>query len=466
MSQTYPSRIEDRLYFEIAERPTGGAQCEGAKCNTGARALVMSAAACTPGCHAAPLSPRLALLLTILVLHAMTGGASALGHGGGANCRVEVCSRRHDAVVQQRVDEVALCQGIFSYLTCLRENARSCRGNLKYHTTLRGLTRLVDEYDCVRIVTAIPPSSVEPYQEGHKPTEFPGRPETTTTTTSAPVEECTYRGPHTQEMRHCGLFGDPHLKTFNGELQTCRVRGAWPLMDSPYFAVQVTNEPVRPGSHATVTTKVTVIVKGGHSLCTTEKVYEAQAEYLPETFLDGTTTSGSRSSHSVSLHVIEPNTRIEIRVRHLAAKLLLRRVAGALSFSAQMPLEIALPPGRELLQGSLELCSRGCPASERLGHAAAVAQPAALQREAALAVCRSRNLSSTYLEWCVFDVMTTGDKHFAEAAFAAQADVISLDPSADAVLSADTKWLNSAAVHPQVSLLLVLAVVLRTFCGS
>lgn len=213
-----------------------------------------------------------------------------------------------------------------------------------------------------------------------------------------------------------------------------------------------------------------MIVKGNHSPCTSEKVYEAQAEYLPDTFLDGSAGSGLRGSNSVSLHVVEPGIRVEIRIRHLAARLLLRRVAGALSFSAQMPLELAIPPGREEQRGSLELCSRGCPASERLP-VASVAQPAALQQEAALAVCRARNLSATYLEWCVFDVMTTGDKHFAEAAFAAQADVIHLDPSADAVLSADAKWLHSSAVQPRTySPLLILPIILlvltRTFTGS
>jgi RGM family protein len=184
----------------------------------------------------------------------VSGGVSALGHGSG-NCRVKLCSRKYSAAVQQRVDELVLCQGLVGYLTCLRENARSCRGDLGYHTTSRGLAQLAEEYECVQKLASAPSTTEPPPHEEPIPSSVgPGRP-TLELTTSEPTV-CTYNGPHLNEMRHCGLFGDPHLKTFEGALQTCRVRGAWPLIDSPYLAVQVTNEPVRPGSHATVTTKV------------------------------------------------------------------------------------------------------------------------------------------------------------------------------------------------------------------
>jgi RGM family protein len=64
----------------------------------------------------------------------------------------------------------------------------------------------------------------------------------------------TYQG--RPEMTHCSFYGDPHLVTFNGDFQTCKVAGAWPLIDNAYLAVSVTNEAVVPGSSATATTKV------------------------------------------------------------------------------------------------------------------------------------------------------------------------------------------------------------------
>jgi len=69
-----------------------------------------------------------------------------------------------------------------------------------------------------------------------------------------PAPKCAYKGQ--KELVHCALFGDPHLKTFGGSLETCRVRGAWPLIENRFLAVQVTNEEVLPGSNATATTKV------------------------------------------------------------------------------------------------------------------------------------------------------------------------------------------------------------------
>ena len=54
----------------------------------------------------------------------------------------------------------------------------------------------------------------------------------------------------------CGLFGDPHLRTFSDERHTCSVPGAWPLFANRYLTVQVTNIPLENSSRATATSKV------------------------------------------------------------------------------------------------------------------------------------------------------------------------------------------------------------------
>lgn len=63
------------------------------------------------------------------------------------------------------------------------------------------------------------------------------------------------------EPRHCGMFGDPHLRTFFDVRQTCVVAGAWSLLDNDILAVQVTNEVVQEtvSESATATTKVKVL---------------------------------------------------------------------------------------------------------------------------------------------------------------------------------------------------------------
>ena len=63
------------------------------------------------------------------------------------------------------------------------------------------------------------------------------------------------------ELLHCGIFGDPHIKTFHDKRQTCVVEGLWTLLDNDHMKVQVTNEILQTtqSTSATATTKVRVI---------------------------------------------------------------------------------------------------------------------------------------------------------------------------------------------------------------
>lgn len=78
--------------------------------------------------------------------------------------------------------------------------------------------------------------------------------------TNKPQCEPTIRGNAYRNVniskRYCGLFGDPHLRTFNDLKQTCVVKGAWPLIDNQFLVVQVTNVPLVEGFDATATSKV------------------------------------------------------------------------------------------------------------------------------------------------------------------------------------------------------------------
>lgn len=138
----------------------------------------------------------------------------------------------------------AYCNVLHAYGACVRSTARSCRGNLKYHTTFSILSPLNQRFNCSQHVHGGSRGTPRPIHSHKPPPEVP----------TPPPAQCTFHGRH--RFRHCGLFGDPHLKTFNNEYQTCRVRGAWPLIDNPYLAVQVTNDPVLDSSMATATTKV------------------------------------------------------------------------------------------------------------------------------------------------------------------------------------------------------------------
>jgi RGM family protein len=165
---------------------------------------------------------------------------------------VDRCSREYGRAMNERDIPAPrasseFCQVARDYGACLRGMARSCRGNLNYHSTMSTLLRLSNEFNCPRLLTSNTSA-------GHVPAPSSSAAPPRTTNTPPPKRECTYQGRH--RFRHCGLFGDPHLKTFKNEYQTCRVRGAWPLIDNPYLGVQVTNDPVVEGSPATATTKV------------------------------------------------------------------------------------------------------------------------------------------------------------------------------------------------------------------
>lgn len=73
-------------------------------------------------------------------------------------------------------------------------------------------------------------------------------------------QQCRYRQNNTSlsSLRHCGMFGDPHLMTFFGDRQTCIVEGEWTLLENEYMRIKVTNEIVQDleATRATATKKV------------------------------------------------------------------------------------------------------------------------------------------------------------------------------------------------------------------
>ncbi|XP_023705886.1 RGM domain family member B isoform X2 [Cryptotermes secundus] len=366
---------------------------------------------------------RLLLLLLILVMAVRCEG-----------CKVDRCSREYERAMDERdipnpEPSAEFCQIARDYGACLRGTARSCRGNLNYHSTMSTLGRLANEFNCPRLLT-------NSTSAGHVPLPSSSAAPPRTSSTPAPKRECTYQGRH--RFRHCGLFGDPHLKTFKNQYQTCRVRGAWPLIDNPYLGVQVTNEPVVEGSPATATTKVTIIIRGRSTPCADEKTYEATSDApLPAMFIDGTQRSGPEEGVTLTVH---EQQRIEIYVRYIETTLIVRQAGRYLAFSARMPEElVSFGSGvdGDFGDSSLQLCVRGCPASERLDPIAERGHK--LPWDKAMERCRrsdsnevTNNLTDHYLDWCVFDVMTTGDgavaNDFTAAAHSAQADVFRLDP--------------------------------------
>lgn len=425
-----------------------------------------------PGARPAKDRPRRAPCWPILLL-LLSNLAAALGHGQGhgygMGCDLDACTRAYDESLEKRglagpEASGAFCGVLYDFGTCMYGIRRACRGNIRYHTSNSMLIHLKTRFACARRLqqeTGSPTGTPlrKPARPLLPPTPTPPWPATTPAPGAAPAHaaagpECSYRGGKT--FRHCGLFGDPHLRTFTGAMQTCRVQGAWPLVDNRYLAVQVTNEPVLEDSNATATTKVTVLVKGSATPCTHQKTktYEATADAaLPDAFIDGTNTSGPGEAVTVRYQETPLfGASVAIQIRYIETTVIIRKVGRYLAFSTRMPEELvstldAQAQGDGQADG-VQLCVQGCPHSERMNldkdRGTVLSWTDALEKcvsktRPATAPASSASsdpgevlgdLTDQYLDWCVFDLMTTGREDFALAAHAALRDTLAMDPSA------------------------------------
>ena len=234
--------------------------------------------------------------------------------------------------------------------------------------------------------------------------------------------------------------------------------------------------------------QITIIIKGG-SDCAPERTYEATVDSVPASFVDGSQWGGplppgmsssvnpAALEHLVPVRIVEkePGRHVEIHARHLGATLVVRQIGRYLSFSARLPRDVAEQgAGRE----GLQLCVKGCPASERIdiaalllgtGHSRHPSMPSSgrfyrsqtseasaalakgMPRDAALTLCREYNLTDYYLDSCMFDLMTTGDRGFSLAASKAQSDYVTLLPDGAQRLGSRTWPLYAIAPLSTVS---------------
>ncbi|XP_076336678.1 repulsive guidance molecule A-like isoform X2 [Tachypleus tridentatus] len=353
----------------------------------------------------------LSLFIIFLIL------ASSFENTVASSCRVELCSIQFRRAVQTQTDlpiedlsysHYHYCTVLHSYADCIRATARSCRGDLSYHSIYTLVMQWLDKKNCTLITAKEMPEHSQ--KQPFKPKQMV-------------PSKCMFRGSHSGpvEFSHCGLFGDPHLRTFYNEFQTCRTLGAWPLIDNPYIAVQVTNKQVSERSKATGTTKVTVLLRD-HKPCTTEKTYEAETNSLPKAFVDG--TNGMVNDATVFIEEKEPGKHIEIHARHMSTHIIIRQIGKYLTFAIKIPEEIAkLGEGSEALQ----MCLKGCPQREIINYGQFV--HVAMPVQEAVNLCTKWNATDFYFDACVFDLITTGDKSFSKAASDARRDFYYLNPS-------------------------------------
>uniref|UniRef100_A0A8C4NGS9 Repulsive guidance molecule BMP co-receptor a n=2 Tax=Eptatretus burgeri TaxID=7764 RepID=A0A8C4NGS9_EPTBU len=382
-----------------------------------------------------PLSSR-SLRLTLLTVGCLSVFLSfpqkALSR---SECRILKCNSVFDMTWSAAQTPAGLCAALRSYSRCTKAMAKMCRGDLAYHAARRGIDDLMAQHNCSKDGPSAPSPTSDERIEEHMGREDPARGRCSFSPAGL---EGVYNdgevGPEKGRVAfsYCGLFGDPHLRTFHDDFQTCKVEGAWPLVDNGRLFVQVTNIPVVPLSSATASNKLTIIFKS-FGECTEQKMYQAESGSLPPAFVDGSKNGGPRDSTG-SLRVLElvPGHHIEIRARHIGTTVVVRQVGRYLTFAVRVPSVLAEAGSSEA--GGLQLCLSGCPALERIHkeeyHALLARPPARAPAPAtARARCKERlPVEDLYFHSCVFDLLTTGDLNFTQAAYAAFEDVRALYP--------------------------------------
>ncbi|XP_061462428.1 hemojuvelin-like [Rhineura floridana] len=345
---------------------------------------------------------------------------------------------------------VAYCNALRSYSHCTRRTARTCRGDLTYHSAVHGIEDLMIQNNCSKEGPTSPTRSPVP-SPGHQGMESP--------------EICDYEKSFARQhgrpptYQHCATFGDPHVRTFGDEFHTCRVEGSWPLLDNNYLFAQATSYPVAKGSNATATSKLTIIFKNMKE-CIDQKVYQAEIGNLPAAFEDGSMNGGERpGGNSLTIHEHTPGRHVEIRAAYIGTTIAVRQVGKQLSFSIRAAEEVVRSFTDEQ---DLQLCVGGCPPSQRISRNECCCNDGVITAEKAHVLCKEKLLiEDVYFQSCVFDVVTSGDINFTLAAHAALEDAQAFHPDAKKlhIFQAD------AAGWPRGStfLLLTIAVVLSGF---
>ncbi|XP_048834757.1 RGM domain family member B [Brienomyrus brachyistius] len=372
--------------------------------------------------------PLLSLLLLITFSSRLHLGESQVHT---LQCRIQKCTTDFVSLTSHLnpyLDgfDTEFCKALRAYSACTQRTSKSCRGNLVFHSAMLGISDLMSQRNCSRDG---PTSSTHP---------------------EAPVEPCNYRSRHhgQQAGNHsqptylfCGLFGDPHLRTFKDHFQTCKVEGAWPLIDNNYLSVQVTNVPVVPGSSATATNKITIIFKP-YQDCTEQKVYQAVTDDLPAAFMDGTVSGGDGETRSLWIVEKVPGRHVEIHAGYTGVTVVVRQLGRYLTMATRIPEELAMAYDESQ---DLQLCVNGCPTAERIDRDGHLPLPMlGLQQppragaspgftlETATAKCREGlEVCDIYFNSCVFDLLTTGDANFTSAAYNALKDVETLHPKGE-----------------------------------
>lgn len=295
------------------------------------------------------------------------------------------------------------CSVLRGFSSCVQNASRACRGDLNFHSTKMKIDKEIIEHKCILYDGSIPSSS------------------------TTAEEDCIFPKSNISAYRHCVMYGDPHLRNFNGQFQTCRVQGAWPFVDNDFLTVQITSGPIGVGE-GTFISKVTVIIKQ-HDVCALGHyvTYQAHAGELPATF-----DNGRDEFNSVEVVVEVPGRHVEIDIGYKQTTIIIRLTGIAYSVSVSMPVELFEEMASKQ---TVQLCEAGCPFGERVdlksyfgSKSAKLKRTIVMSKDESNELCRLQGLRDFYFDSCVYDLMTTGDPSFSLASNFSYTDLIRFLP--------------------------------------
>eukprot|EP00118_Oscarella_pearsei_P005598 m.25812 g.25812 ORF g.25812 m.25812 type:complete len:368 (+) comp28978_c0_seq2:194-1297(+) len=240
----------------------------------------------------------------------------------------------------------------------------------------------------------------------------PGAPSVTPRPSPLP-NGCDWNRSRNKSASVCLLFGDPHIVTFAGSEQTCRILGRHRLLafGDDAVVVDVVNVPVSTALEATATSQVTVSFEP--SACTGGKAlrYVAEGGHLDAQFADGSApTHLIKRTNSERVDLLASWANVHIRIRRFG-----------------MYYTVATQVAEYVIGRTVGLCQSGCPAGEILLDDTAGKAPRGNITH--FYACDEVEEKSFYFKSCVFDYETTGNLNFTAAAREAERDLLELKRS-------------------------------------
>ncbi|RWS29840.1 Repulsive guidance molecule A-like protein [Leptotrombidium deliense] len=176
-----------------------------------------------------------------------------------------------------------------------------------------------------------------------------------------------------QESLTCILYGDPHLRTFAQQYQTCRCVGAWPLIEHPLFAVQITSSKLKGYNlgDATGVTRVTVLIRQFRS-CEIYRtlIYEAEADERHKASLPSTFTDGSSSTSNNLVRIVPSSLNVvTLHLEHIGVEIHIGDFSDHSYLSVVVKLNSVAAEKQQHFMSALNnysLCKNGCPLHEQI----------------------------------------------------------------------------------------------------